>query len=111
LDYVGRIFSISGVSTPVFLSGLIVIIIFYGKLGWLPSSGRLGIDVIQPSRVTGFYTIDSLISGNIAAFKDAIRHLILPSIILSYVQLSAITRQVRSSMIDVLNQEYIRTAR
>ncbi|MFD1927880.1 ABC transporter permease [Sporosarcina siberiensis] len=111
IDYIGRIFSISGVSTPVFLSGLIVILIFYGKLGWFPSSGRFDLLMARPPTITGLYTIDSLLSGNFAAFKSAVWHLILPAVILSYVQLSTITRQVRSSMIDVLNQDYIRTAR
>lgn len=111
IDYIGRIFSISGVSTPVFLSGLIVILIFYGKLGWFPSSGRFDLLMARPPTITGLYTIDSLLSGNLAAFKSAVWHLILPAVILSYVQLSTITRQVRSSMIDVLNQDYIRTAR
>lgn len=111
IDYLGRIFSISGVSTPVFLSGLLLIILFYEKLGWLPSSGRLSLFIAKPETVTGFYTIDSLLEGNYAAFKDAIKHLIMPAIALSYVQVSAITRQVRSSMIEVLNQDYIRTAR
>lgn len=110
-DYIGRIFSISGVSTPVFLSGLIVIIIFYGKLGWFPASGRIDLFVESPQHITGFYTIDSLLTGQFDSFKNSLWHLILPSLILSYVQLSTITRQVRSSMIDVLNQEYIRTAR
>jgi len=111
IDYIGRIFSISGVSTPVFLSGLIVILIFYGKLGWFPSSGRFDLIMARPPTITGLYTIDSLLSGNLEAFKSAVWHLILPALILSYVQLSTITRQVRSSMIDVLNQDYIRTAR
>lgn len=110
-DYIGRIFSIGGVSTPVFLSGLIVIIVFYGKLGWFPASGRIDLFVEAPTRITGFYTIDSLLTGQFDSFKNSLWHLILPSLILSYVQLSTITRQVRSSMIDVLNQEYIRTAR
>ena len=111
IDYIGRIFSISGVSTPVFLSGLIVILIFYGKLGWFPSSGRFDLIMARPPTITGLYTIDSLLTGNYEAFKSAVWHLILPGLILSYVQLSTITRQVRSSMIDVLSQDYIRTAR
>lgn len=110
-DYIGRFFSITGVSFPVFLSGLIAIIIFYGKLGWLPGSGRLDFFIDPPRQITGMYTIDSLLTGNMEAFKNSLLHLIMPALILGYVQLSTITRQVRSSMLDVLNQEYIRTAK
>ncbi|MBP1948331.1 ABC transporter permease [Virgibacillus litoralis] len=110
IDYIGRIFSISGVSTPIFLSGLIVIIIFYGQLDWLPSSGRLDLTMARPPTVTGFYTVDSLMVGNLETFRNAVSHIFLPALILSYVLLSTVTRQVRSSMIDVLNKEYIRTA-
>ncbi|MBO8156989.1 MAG: ABC transporter permease [Bacillaceae bacterium] len=110
-DYIGRFFSITGVSLPVFLSGLIFIIIFYGKLGWFPGSGRIDLFMELPPRITGLYTVDSLLVGNFEAFKNSLWHLIMPSIILGYVQLSTIVRQVRSSMLDVLNQEYIRTAK
>jgi len=109
-DYIGRIFSLTGVSVPVFLSGLAAIIIFYGKFGWFPASGRLDMFLNPPPRITGFYTIDSLLTGNFAVFKNAIWHLVMPATVLGLVQLSTIARQVRSSMIEVLNQEYIRTA-
>lgn len=111
IDYIGRIFSISGVSIPAFLSGLIVILIFYKHLGWFPSSGRMDLMMARPLTITGFYTIDSLLVGDFTAFQNALKHLFLPSLVLSYVQLSAITRQVRSSMIQVLNEDYIRTAK
>jgi len=110
-DYIGRFISTTGVSVPVFLSGLVVIIIFYGKLGWFPASGRLDLFVEPPPRITGLYTVDSLLTGNFQCFANALWHLLLPSIILGYVQMSTITRQIRSSMIDVLNEEYIRTAK
>ena len=109
-DNLSRIFSISGVSIPVFFSGLIVILIFYGKLGWLPSNGRIAIDVNPPTYITGFYIIDSLLTGDMIALKSSLQHLILPSLVLSYAQLAVITRQVRASMLEVMNQEYIRTA-
>jgi peptide/nickel transport system permease protein len=109
-DYIGRIISIMGVSIPVFLSGLVVIIILYGMLGWFPASGRLDLFLESPPHITGFYTIDSLLTGQFDVFTNSLWHIILPSIILGYVQLSTVARQVRSSMIDVLNEEYIRTA-
>lgn len=111
LDHIGRVFSIGGVSIPVFWSGIVAIIIFYAQLGWLPASGRLSIGLEINRTITGLYTIDSLLTGNWKIFKDSLWHLILPAITLSYVQLATITRQVRASMLEVLNQEYIRTAR
>lgn len=109
-DNLSRIFSISGVSIPVFFSGLIVILIFYGQLGWLPSNGRIALTVNPPTYITGFYLIDSLLTGDRIAFKSSLQHLILPALVLSYAQLAVITRQVRASMLEVMNQEYIRTA-
>ncbi|MHC6179615.1 ABC transporter permease [Clostridium sp. JNZ X4-2] len=110
-DYLGRIFCIGGVSIPAFWGGIILILIFYSKLNLLPSSGRLSLGVVFNTKITGLITIDSLLTGNFAVFKDSLRHLILPAIVLSYAQLATITRQVRSSMIEVLNEEYIKTAR
>ena len=109
-DNVSRIFSISGVSIPVFFSGLIVILIFYGNLGWFPSNGRIGLNVNPPTHITGFYIIDSLLTGDMIALKSSIEHLVLPAIVLSYAQLAVVTRQVRASMLEVMSQEYIRTA-
>lgn len=110
-DNIGRLISIGGVSIPAFWSGIILIVIFYSKLNVLPSSGRLTLGSTFNANITGLITIDSLLTGNFDVFKDAIRHLILPAIVLSYAQLATITRQVRSSMISVLNEEYIKTAR
>lgn len=109
-DHAGRLFSIAGVSTPVFWSGLVGILLFYKVLGWLPSSGRLDLSVAPPLKLTGLYLFDSLVTGNWAAFKDSLLHLLLPSFTLAFAQLAIVTRQVRSSMLEVLGQEYIRTA-
>lgn len=110
-DYLGRIFCIGGVSIPAFWGGIILILIFYSKLNLLPSSGRLALGMTFNTKITGLITIDSLLTGNWGVFKDSLRHIILPALVLSYAQLATITRQVRSSMIEVLNQEYIKTAR
>lgn len=110
-DYIGRIFSISGVSLPVFWSGLMAIILFYGVLGWLPASERLDLFVDAPPTISGFYTIDSLLAGDMEAFHNSVLHLVLPVSILAFVHLSAITRQIRASMLEVLQQDYIKTAR
>ncbi|MET3290375.1 UNVERIFIED_CONTAM: peptide/nickel transport system permease protein [Brevibacillus sp. OAP136] len=109
-DHSGRFFSIAGVSTPVFWSGLVGILIFYKIFNWLPSSGRLDFAVAPPTKITGLYVLDSLLTGNIAALKNSIWHLILPALTLSFAQLAVVSRQVRASMLEVLGQEYIRTA-
>lgn len=109
-DHGARVFSIAGVSTPVFWSGLVMILVFYGYLGWFPSTGRLDLTVAPPAKITGLYLLDSLLTGNMAAFKNSLWHILIPAITLSYAQLAIITRQVRASMLEVLGQEYIRTA-
>ncbi len=102
--------SLVGVSMPVFWLGLLLSYFFAVKLGWLPPSARLGYEFnLQP--VTGFYLLDSIITGNGGAFWDALRHLILPAIALGSIPLAIISRITRSSLLDVLGQDYVRTAR
>lgn len=110
-DYIIRVFAIAGVSIPLFWGGLVMMLVFYAKLGWLPSSGRLAIELNQPERVTGFFTIDTLIKGDFAAFGSALQHLAMPALALGYVQLAFIVRQVRSSMLEALSQDYYLTGR
>ncbi|MET1250156.1 ABC transporter permease [Sporolactobacillus sp. STCC-11] len=109
-DQLTRVFSIGGVSIPVFFSGLLVILIFYGYLNWLPSGGRISTDINTPTHITGFYILDSLLSGDSIALKSSLNHIILPAMVLSYAQLAIITRQVRASMLEEIGKEYIRTA-
>lgn len=99
-----------GVSIPVFVLGLLLIFLVGVEWGWLPFVGRLssGLDV---ERRTGLLVIDTLLSGNLDAFRDAVEHLILPTITLATVSLAIIARITRSAMLEVLNQDYIRTAR
>lgn len=99
-----------GVSIPVFVLGLLLIFLFGVELGWLPFVGRLtsGVSI---ERRTGLHLIDALLSGNARGFKDALEHLILPTITLATVSLAIIARITRSAMLEVLNQDYIRTAR
>lgn len=110
-DHLGRVISIGGVSLPVFWSGLVGILIFYAHLGWLPPSGRVDIGFNPAVQITGLYTVDSILTGNWPVFWNSLWHLVLPATTLSYVQLAAITRQMRASMLEVLSQDYIRTAR
>jgi dipeptide transport system permease protein len=99
-----------GYSMPIFWWGLLLIILFSGVLGWTPVSGRISLLYFFPP-VTGFMLIDSLISGQAGAFKSALSHLILPSIVLATIPLAVIARQTRSAMLEVLGEDYVRTAR
>lgn len=99
-----------GVSIPVFVLGLLLIFLLGVELGWLPFVGRLtsGVNI---ERFTGLNVVDALLSGNMKGLKDALEHLILPTITLATVSLAIIARITRSAMLEVLNQDYIRTAR
>ena len=110
-DHLSRVFSVCGVSMPVFWLGLMLLLLFYRELHWLPGSGRLGIAVTPPPHITGLYLIDSALTGQWSTFRDALAHLLLPAFCLSYVYLAVITRIVRSSMIAVMEQDFITTAR
>jgi dipeptide transport system permease protein len=99
-----------GYSMPIFWWGLLLIIFFSTTLGWTPVSGRVALNFFFKP-VTGFMTIDSLIYGNWAAFISALRHLILPSIVLGTIPLAVIARQTRSAMLEVMGEDYVRTAR
>ena len=102
--------SLTGFSMPIFWWGLLLILFFSVYLRWTPVSGRIAIQYFFDS-VTGFMLIDSLLSGQEGAFKSALRHLILPSIVLGTIPLAVIARMTRSSMLEVLSEDYIRTAR
>ena len=99
-----------GYSMPIFWWGLLLIILFSGVLGWTPVSGRISLSYYFPP-VTGFMLIDSLLSGQKGAFGSAVSHLILPSIVLATIPLAVIARQTRSAMLEVLGEDYVRTAR
>jgi dipeptide transport system permease protein len=99
-----------GYSMPIFWWGLLLIILFSGILQWTPVSGRISLLYYFPS-VTGFMLIDSLLSGQEGAFKSALSHLILPTVVLATIPLAVIARQTRSAMLEVLGEDYVRTAR
>ncbi|MWD28505.1 ABC transporter permease subunit [Aquicoccus sp. SCR17] len=99
-----------GYSMPIFWWALLMIIVFSGTLGWTPVSGRIDL-LYYFDNTTGFMLIDSLLSGQDGAFLSAVRHLILPSIVLATIPLAVIARQTRSAMLEVLSEDYIRTAR
>ena len=110
LDYAGMTASLVGVSMPIFWLGLILILLFSARLGWFPISGRLSPDLFVPP-VTGLLLIDSLLAGNIGAFGDALWHLVLPAVTLGTVPTAVISRMTRSSMLEVMREDYVRTAR
>lgn len=99
-----------GYSMPIFWWALLLIIFFSGTLGWTPVSGRIDLLYYFPDG-TGFMLIDSLRSDQSGAFASAVRHLILPSIVLATIPLAVIARQTRSAMLEVLGEDYVRTAR
>jgi dipeptide transport system permease protein len=102
--------ALTGYSMPIFWWGLLLIIFFSGILGWTPVSGRVSmLYFFEP--VTGFMLIDSLLSGQAGAFSSAMSHLILPAIVLGTIPLAVIARQTRSAMLEVLSEDYVRTAR
>jgi len=110
VDHVLRLWGIAGSSMPIFWLGLIMIYLFYTRLGWLPGSGRIAGYISVPPKITGLYLIDALVAGNCEAFKSAFLHLILPVAVLSFATVSSILRLVRACMLEVLNQDYIRVA-
>ena len=102
--------ALTGYSMPIFWWGLLLIILFSGILGWTPVSGRISL-LFYFDAVTGFMLIDSLLSGQEGAFVSTLSHLVLPTIVLGTIPLAVIARQTRSAMLEVLNEDYVRTAR
>jgi dipeptide transport system permease protein len=109
-DHAAMTAALTGYSMPIFWWGLLLIILFSGTLGWTPVSGRIDVlYFIEP--VTGFMLIDTLLSGEQGAFTSALSHLVLPAIALGTIPLAVIARQTRSAMLEVLGEDYVRTAR
>lgn len=109
-DNGSRILALIGVSMPIFWLGILLIILFSGTLHWLPSTGRLN-PLYQPATITGFDLIDSILTGDTEALTDTLRHLLLPALALGMYSMAIITRMTRSSMLESLSQDYIRTAK
>lgn len=111
LDYLVRFFALIGVSFPIFLLALVALALFHAQLGWVVGPGRLGFLVRDPPHVTGLFTIDSLLAGQWSTFRNAVAHLILPSLVLGSYVSGIIARITRSSLLEVLGTDFIRTAR
>ncbi len=109
-DHFTRIGALTGISIPIFWSGPLLILLFAQMLGILPTSGRIA-TAYSVQRFTGLITLDALLNANLPAFRSAARHLLLPCLVLGIYQMALISRMMRSSMLEVIRQDYIRTAR
>jgi peptide/nickel transport system permease protein len=110
IDHASLVGSLIGISIPIFFLGLILKYVFAVRLGWLPSIGREDVLANNP-HPTNFYILDAIIEGDPAALWDAVQHLILPAIALGSIPLAIVTRITRASVLDVQNEDYVRTAR
>lgn len=111
IDHGVRVVSLVGLAAPAFWLAFLGLYIFYLRLGIFPGFGRLDTGIPEPARVTGFFTIDSLLQGDFETFRSAVRHLILPALVLCASSVGLMTRMIRSSLLNVLGEDYIRTAR
>jgi peptide/nickel transport system permease protein len=99
------------ISAPVFVFGLLLLLVFYRHLGWLPYGGRLGPGLAAPAPITGLYLVDTLLHGDLPSFRSALIHLVLPAVTLCNLTLAEMTRITRSAFLQVLGEDYVRTAR
>ncbi len=112
IDHICRVVATAGVSLPVFFTGMLLVYAFYYLLGWSPAPlGRLDVFFSAPTPITGFYLIDSIVTGNVGAFRAALSQLLLPGVTLAIFALAPIARMTRASMLAVLASEFVRTAR
>jgi peptide/nickel transport system permease protein len=111
LDAGARMLALIGGAMPIFYVGLVLLGIFYRQLQWLPGPGRLDATLAPPTHITGLYTVDSLLTGNWVTLRNSIGHLFLPAITLGFYSTAALLRMTRSSMLEMLGQDYVRTAR
>ncbi len=110
-DHVTRVFALTGSSVPVFWLALILILFLYYHVSLFPATGRLDPFLRPPPRLTGLFVIDSLLTGNLPALINSLWHLVLPAFCLGYLRAGLIMRITRSSMLEVLREDYITTAR
>jgi peptide/nickel transport system permease protein len=114
VDHVGRLLALSGVAIPLFWLGLTLQLEFGSALGWLPINGRMSDAVVAASplrSITGLFVVDGLLTGNWPVLRSALLHLVLPAVTLSFAAVSQISRVMRASLLEVLREDYVRTAR
>lgn len=109
IDTAAMFMSLIGVSMPIYWLGMMALMLFAVVLHWVPVGTRLGVDV-ELQHITNFYVLDSIITGNFSALGDVLRHLVVPACVLGTVPMAIMARMTRSSMLEALNQDYIRTA-
>jgi len=110
-DHLSRLGALIGASFPVFWLGLLLLGAFYYRLRWLPGPGRLDVVISPPPLRTGLLLVDAVLAGDGEALRNALRHLVLPALTLGLFSTAVIARMTRSAMLEVLFQDYIRTAR
>ncbi len=112
IDHISRVLAVFGVAMPVFWVSLVAIYVFFFLLHWLPApQGRIGIIIPPPDRISGLYTIDSLLTGNWKALKSSVQSIILPASVLAFAAMAPLARITRASMIEALESDYTRAAR
>jgi peptide/nickel transport system permease protein len=111
VDQITRVIALFGAAVPVFWLAIVLVYFFYSKLGWFPATGRVNLSDRLPTPITRSVLIDSLVQGRWHTFVDALRHIVLPAGTLAIMGAGVIARVTRASMLDVLDQEYIRAAR
>lgn len=111
VDAASRTVSLVGVAVPTFWFAILLVSLVYFRLGWAPPPGRLTPGVAPPDPVTGMYLVDSALRGQWVVFRDALAHLVLPVVVLATVGVGYVTRITRASMLEVLQQDFVRTAR
>jgi peptide/nickel transport system permease protein len=110
LDKFTSVLALTGISMPIFWLAMILIVIFFVNLGWLPFPGRLSTGYAVTS-ITGLVLVDSLLTLNFSAFWDGFLHLVMPAIALGTIPMAVVMRMTRSSMLEVMGEDYVRTAR
>jgi len=110
-DVLATAVPVGQLSVPVFVMGLLLLLVFYRALGWFPYGGRLDSMLVVPPTITGLFTVDSLLHLDWRGFQSAVAHLVLPAVALSNLTLAEMTRITRSAVLEVLNEDYVRTAR
>ncbi len=110
-DQVIRVVSLGGVSMPVFWIALVAFYVLFFKFGWLPGGGRLDPTQTAPTHLTGMFTVDAAVRGQWTLFWSALRHLVLPGLVLAIYTVGMLTRFTRASMLEIMGNDYVRAAR
>lgn len=106
-DYLLRILSVGGLAIASFWLAIMLQLLFSMEFSWLPLRGRLGIGVVPPSHLTGSYLLDSILTGNLATFWDALRHVLMPAVTLAFAALATISRFTRSGVLETLQKDFV----